>query len=298
MNQSLNKQTTRNLIIFTFVVLLSGWLGYYLDQQLPAQPGEETLGMALWLVLPLLSTLVLRAFAGDGWKDIGLKPGLNTNAKWYIVSFVIFPVVTAAILLIGWFLGWIDFGNFKTGDYLSVFAASLIPNFIKNIFEEFVWRGYLTTKLLRLKINDFWLYLIVGAVWGAWHIPYYLFFLPEAHITQILPVGRAIFAVLAVVTMIFWTVMYVELYRLTRSIWPAVILHMAEDSIINHLVIDHHIFIAPGTEIFISPVTGIISMVFYLVVGLGLRKIRKGNITGLGIHYRPAENERILSFHE
>lgn len=268
-------KTTRNILIFTLVVLLSGWLGYYLDQSMPPQPGEETLGMALWLVLPLLTTLLLRAFAGDGWKDIGFRPRLGENAKWYFVSFLIFPLVTALILIMGRLLGWIDFSHFKTGDYLSVFAASLLPNFIKNIFEEFVWRGYLTTKLLQLQIKDTWLYLIVGGIWGIWHLPYYLFFLPEGQISQILPVERGVFALLAIVTMIFWTVMYVELYRITGSIWPAVILHMSEDSVINHLVLDQHIMIAPGKEFLISPISGILSMVLYLLVGLTLRQLRE-----------------------
>lgn len=266
---------TRNILIFTLVVLLSGWLGYYLDQSMPPQPGEETLGMALWLVLPLLTTLLLRAFAGDGWKDIGFRPRLGENAKWYFVSFLIFPLVTALILIMGRLLGWIDFSHFKTGDYLSVFAASLLPNFIKNIFEEFVWRGYLTTKLLQLQIKDTWLYLIVGGIWGIWHLPYYLFFLPEGQISQILPVERGVFALLAIVTMIFWTVMYVELYRITGSIWPAVILHMSEDSVINHLVLDQHIVIAPGKEFLISPISGIVSMILYLLVGLTLRQLRE-----------------------
>jgi len=294
-NQLFKSLTICNLLIFTSVVLLSGWLGYYVDNIMPPQPAGETAGMALWLVLPLLSTLALRTFAGDGWKDIALRPRLYSNAKWYVVSFVIFPLVTAAILLIGWLLGWIDFNNFKTSDYFSVFAASLFPNFIKNIFEEFVWRGYLTSKLLQLKLNDWWLYLIVGAIWGAWHIPYYLFFLPEAQIAQILPVAPVVFALLAIVTMIFWTVMYVELYRITGSIWPAVILHMAEDSIINHLVTDRHITIAPGTEIFISPITGVLSMVFYLIVGLWLRKIRKGNTFRFDTLVHSSENKKVLS---
>lgn len=274
----MRNRTTRNILLFTVIVLFSGWIGYYLDQSMPSPPGPETPGMALWLVLPLLTTLLLRAFAGDGWKDIGLKPRLTKNIKWYFLSFIIFPLVTAVVLILGKLFGWISFVHFKAGDYLTVFAASLLPNFIKNIFEEFVWRGYLTTKLLHLKLKDIWIYLIVGGVWGAWHIPYYLFFLPESHISQILPVERSAFALLAILTMIFWSVMYVELYLITRSIWPAVILHMAEDSVINHLVIDGHIIIAPGKEILISPVIGIFATVFYLLVGLTLRSIRKEKI--------------------
>lgn len=271
----MKNRTIRNLIIFTLIVFLSGWIGYFADQSIPPRPGEETLGIGLWLILPLLTTLLLRGFAGDGWKDIGLKPLFVAKGKWYLISVAIFPAVTAVVLLVGKLFAWIDFSGFRTGDYLSVFAVSLLPNFIKNIFEEFVWRGYLTTKLLQLKVRDGWLYLLVGGIWGAWHIPYYLFFLPGSDITQILPVDREIFAVLAILTMICWTVMYVELYRITGSIWSVVVLHMTEDSVINHLVTDHHISILPGKEIWISPVTGILPTILYVLIGLAIRKIGK-----------------------
>ena len=276
----MKNRTTRNVIIFSIVVLLSGWIGHYIDQNIPAQSGEETPGMGLWLILPLVTTALLRAFAGDGWKDIGLKPRLATNFKWYIVSILIFPLVTAIVLFIGWLSGWISFSNFRMEGYMALFATALVPSFIKNIFEEFVWRGYLTSKLASLKLRDTWIYLVVGLIWGAWHIPYYLFFLPEAQIYQILPVDRLVFALIAIVAMIAWTIMFVEIYLVTRSIWPVVVLHMIEDSVINHLVIDQHITIAPGKEMFVSPIVGVVPMTIYIVVGFILRGIRKQKLTG------------------
>jgi Co/Zn/Cd efflux system component len=68
--------------------------------------------------------------------------------------------------------------------------------------------------------------------------------------------------------------MFVELYRLTKSIWPVVLLHMIEDSLINHLVIDRHITIVSGKEILVSPIAGIITAILYVGVGLLLRKYR------------------------
>ncbi len=68
--------------------------------------------------------------------------------------------------------------------------------------------------------------------------------------------------------------MFVELYRITKSIWPVVILHMIEDSLINHLVIDGYITISSGKEILISPIIGIIASILYVIVGLLLRKNR------------------------
>ena len=75
--------------------------------------------------------------------------------------------------------------------------------------------------------------------------------------------------------MIFWSVMFIELYRVTKSIWPGVVLHMVEDSLINPLVISGFISIAAGKEILISPIIGIITSILYLLIGFGIRTYRR-----------------------
>jgi uncharacterized membrane protein len=267
-------KTIRNIIIFAIVAITCGWFGVFADKFVEQQPEGESLGMGIWLVFPLLTVILLRLFAGDGWKDLGIRPNFKGNLKWYAIAVLIYPLVTAIVLLLGKIFGWIDFANFRTNVYLTGFVTTLLPNFIKNIFEESVWRGYLTTKLLKEKVKDIWLYLIVGGIWGVWHLPYYLCFLPEADMYQILPVGRLAFALVAITSMICWTVMFVEFFRLTKSIWSVVILHMVEDSVINHLVIDGHIVIVAGKEFLISPIAGIITSTLYLGAGLFLRQKR------------------------
>lgn len=269
-----NRKVIRNLIFFTVIVILSGWLGILIDRIIPEQPEGDSLGMGIWLVLPLLAVIALRAFAGDGWKDAALNPRLKLNAIWYAVAFLIFPLVTSIVLLIGKVFGWIDLSNFSFSDFVPVFLGLLVFEFIKNIFEESVWRGYLTTKLIKLNLSDLSLYLIVGLIWSIWHLPYYMEFLPEEVITSVLPVSRFAFFLVGVFTMTAWTVMFVEIFRLTNSIWPAVLLHAVEDAIINPLIIDGHISIASGMEIFISPICGIIPTSIYLMIGLWLRRRR------------------------
>jgi hypothetical protein len=85
------RKQIRNLVIFTAIAALSGWLGVLTDKLIPEQPEGDSLGMGIWLVLPLLMVIVLRTFAGDGWKDAALRPGLKSNAIWYGLSFIIFP---------------------------------------------------------------------------------------------------------------------------------------------------------------------------------------------------------------
>jgi hypothetical protein len=269
-----DKRTVRNIILFTIIVIVSGWLGVLIDKVIPEQPEGDTLGMGIWLVLPLLAVIGLRTFAGDGWKDAALRPRLKSSAIWYVVAFLIFPVTTGIVLMIGSILGWIDLTNFHITAFIQVFFNLLLFEFIKNIFEESVWRGYLTVKLIKLNLDDFSLYLVVGLIWSVWHMPYYMEFLPESVITSVLPVSRFTFFLVATFTMTVWTVMFVEIFRLTNSIWPVVLLHAVEDAVINPLVIDGHISISSGMEIFISPISGIIPTALYLGIGLWLRKRR------------------------
>src|SRR5690606_34160799 len=164
--------------------------------------------------------------------------------------------------------------GFDRQAYLTGFFAALLPNFVKNIFEETVWRGYLAAKLIRLRLNDFRIYLIVGVVWGAWHFPYYLYFLPSTVLEQVLPINKIPFALFAIFTMICWSIMYVELYRIVNSIWPVVLLHMVEDATVNHLIMDLHVVVETGKEIFISPISGLITSAVYVIIGLSLRQRR------------------------
>lgn len=268
-------KTKRNLLIFIVVILLSGWLGVFVDLFIPEQPKGDTLGMGIWLVFPLLTTILLRVFAGDGWRDIGLLPNLKGNIKWYIVSLLVYPVITSIVLLLSYIFGWMDFSNFNLDVLVSVFVGGLLIQFVKNFFEESVWRGYLTSKLSSLKVNEFWLYFIVGGVWGAWHIPYFLVFLSESDIFSVLPVNRWLFALIGIVTMICWTVMYTEIYLMTKSIWPLVLMHMTEDALVNPLILDGYIKSAQGKEFLVSPTAGIITTMLYLMVGCLLRTKRK-----------------------
>lgn len=268
------KKNIRNLILFSLIALSSGWLGLWVDRFIE-QPAEgESLGMGIWLVLPLVTVVLIRLISHEGWQDLKLKPQFKGNLKGYMLALLIYPVVTGMVLLIGQLLGWIEFSNFRTDLYIAGFLSSLLPGFIKNIFEESVWRGYLTTGLINEKLRDIWIYIIVGGIWGLWHMPYYLHFLPEADLYQVLPVSRLTFAIWAVISMTCWTVMFVELFRFTKSLWPVVILHTIEDAVVNHLIIDKHIEIQSGKEILISPIAGIITSILYLGMGIWLREER------------------------
>ena len=270
----MTEKDIRNIWIFIFFVIISGWIGVLVDSVLVAQPEGDSLGMGIWLILPLLTALIIILFSKESRQGLGLKPNLKGNMKWYLTSILIFTAVTAIVLLIGAAVGWIDFSLFNINAFILAFCSILLINFIINIFEETAWRGYLTSQLIKLNLSDLKLYLVVACVWAMWHLPYYLVFLPEADIWAVMPVNRVVYAVVAFTTFLSWTVMFTELFRVTKSVWPCVILHTVEDSLINHLVISGYISIAAGKEILISPINGIITSILYVVVGIGIRAYR------------------------
>ena len=277
MQNQISRTTIRNLVIFIFVVLAIGWIGWGLDV-LMDNPASEGLGILLWLITPLGACLLLRTFAGDGWKDFGIKPHFKGNALWYVIALLVYPVLTTLVLIIGRGLGLITFPNLSLhalGLVFQTFALGILPQFTKNIFEEAAWRGYLAPKVYSLRLNDFLGHFVVGLVWGAWHIPYYLFFLDRGVLQNFTTLGLEAFIPLSIVVMISWAMVYGEIRLLTNSIWPAVLMHTVEDAFLNQLFTEHHIQIMPGTDWLVSPMNGLISIFLFIMVGVGLRQLRK-----------------------
>ncbi|OAM31603.1 CAAX protease [Eikenella sp. NML03-A-027] len=279
------KKIKRNIIIFTIFSTLCGWIGYLIDiatnqanyENIGTTTGEGgSLGLLLWLASPLICTIILRTFGGDGWKNSGFDPNFKQNKMMYLISLLIYPTVTVIVILLGTMTGSIKFPstNITIGTYIGILLVQIAAQFIKNIFEKSVWRGYLTNQLLKLKLSDLALYLLVGCIWWIWHLPYIMIFLSETEINNALPIGRVPFFLIGFVVVIAWSVMYTEIFRITKSLWPLVIAHTMEDAVINPLLLLGIVSIEKNHAIFFSLSLGMIPTTLYLIVGLTIRNRR------------------------
>ena len=213
--------------------------------------------------------------AGDGWKDFGLRPSLQGNVIWYVVSLLIYPVVAGVVLAIGAVLGLVTAPNFSFSLLLSVFAGGLVAAFIKNIFEEFAWRGYLAPKVYSLGLNAYVGHAVVGLIWGCWHIPYLLFLLDPALIQATTTQSMATFIPLAIVNLIAASIVYGELRLLTNSVWPPLLLHTIGNALVDVLVVQGFVRLAPGTDWLVSPGhQSLLTMVVFALMGIGLHQFR------------------------
>ena len=271
-----NKRTLRNVILFSFVAVVCGWVGVGVDKLLGQPSNLESLGALIFISSPILCMVLLRLFGGDGWKDLPLKPNFRRNARWYLFAIVVYPVVIGITLFVGKLFGWVDVSKFSIAAYFPVFIAAFLPQCLKNIFEESVWRGYLTVKVEQLTQNEWLVYLVVALVWQVWHLPYYLILLDDAYLASFFPFGNVLFVVTSFVVIGVWTIMYTEIFFLSRSLLLVVLMHAMEDSL-NPLIFDGFAVVSPDKALLVSPSFGLIPLLLYLVIGLWLRRIRKSS---------------------
>lgn len=271
MNESVSKRDKIVLAVFIFVTIMAGIFGYLLDRVLTEQPEGNSLGMGLWLILPFFTGIVLQIINND-LNRIGIRPNFKSNLKWYLISILVFPCITLVSVIMAKISGGLIVRGIGFNALLALMFTRFFANFIKNIFEEFAWRGSLFLYLKKTGMNDWYLYLTNGLIWGMWHITYYMFFLPDEYFTEI---SRPMMVITGIVLMIFWTPMFVEIRRLTDSVWPCVILHSMEDAVPTMLFVTANVFqIEERYSVMLDPISGIVSTMLVFFIGLGLRKCR------------------------
>ncbi len=130
---------------------------------------------------PSLSAIVLTAL-DDGPAGIGrlFKPLTHWRVSilWYAAALFLPLLIIVCAMLLSSLWGMppsILFGNINWVSVIPLFLFTMI--FGGPLGEEIGWRGYLLPHLLKSK-GDRLAGLIVGIVWGLWHLP--LFFIPDS----------------------------------------------------------------------------------------------------------------------
>ena len=269
-----NKKTLRNVILFSLVAISCGWIGVGVNQLLGEPSNLESLGSGIFIASPIVCMVLLRLLGGDGWKDFPLKPRFKQNTHWYIFAIAVYPVVIGITLFVGKLLGWVDVSKFSIATYLPVFATAFLPVFIKNILEETAFRGYLTVKMEQLTKNEWVIYVVVAFVCQIWHLPYNLVFLGDTYQATFFPYSKELFVLVSLVVIAVWTIMYTEIFFLSRSLLLVVLMHSMKDAL-NPLISEGFTVISPDKTLLLSPLFGLIPTLIYLTIGLYLRRIRK-----------------------
>ncbi|MCP4141744.1 MAG: CPBP family intramembrane metalloprotease [Chloroflexi bacterium] len=274
------KKTTRNIIIVALFTLGGGWLGVWLNKVTGnTQPPMQSLGALVWLVTPALSGILLRAFGRDGWKDAGFGLKLKKSWMWYLVAILVYPLAALLTFGLATLMGAISTDGFSTqgfSAYLSAAGIMMAGSLMKNIFEEFAWRGYLTPRLEAAKVPAMLNHLIVGVLWWAWHIPYYYYFLDRTVLSTYLGnMTIPTFLVLALISILPTSILFGELRLLSKSVWPVFILHNLINGLSMPLILNGFIKLNGTSGTILSPTNdGVITSILLGIVGLLLYRHR------------------------
>lgn len=258
--------------IFTVITLASGWIGLLVEDALGVPHSMQGPAALLWIMTPLLVGAVL-ALSDPSLRRPYAASWLPGRLRVYGVAIGVFPLSFAAAIAVGWAAGVLSPSGL--GAFGGVVVGSILPTALKNVAEEGAWRGYLTPALQRWRLPDPVLWLVVGTVWGIWHLPYYIWLLDESLTRSVYNVSPVVYALIAILLTICWAPLFTELRIRSGSVWPGLIAH----SIANLSQVPLSLGglpITPGWELLVSPLVGVIPNGIVLAAGLWLWARRVG----------------------
>jgi len=272
----------RNLVIFSFFTVGGGWLGIWLNNVTGnTMPPMQSLGALVWLTSPALAGFLLRALGGDGWKDSGFGLNLISGWKWYLVAILVYPLIALLVFGLASLFGFISADGFAAqgfGAYLSIVGVMFVGSLMKNFFEEFAWRSYLTPRLDATKIHPLLNHLITGVLWWSWHLPYYYYFLDRAVLESALTTSFPVFLAIGLVVLFPTAILFGELRLISKSTWTVFLLHNVINAFSMPLIINGFIKVNGTMGTIFTPTNeGIVTSLLMGAVGLILYQRRMKN---------------------
>lgn len=243
MKKAIFDKEDKNLILFFIISLGWSYLFWILEISTEKRFYVAPFG-------PTLAAFFL-TFLNEGFAGIKnlLKRSLsfNFNKIWFIPTFLLMPTIIGLSLLIAiLFKEKVAESPVFKQPFIIVPAFFMIFFFGGPLAEEFGWRGYALDRLQK-RFNALSSSLILGLIWGLWHLP--LFFMKDQQIYKNIPIPFFIIGTILLSFLFTW------IYNNTnKSIFTSLIFHTMGN--LSH-------FIFPATS---SRIGGLSSLILNLFV--------------------------------
>ena len=198
-----------------------------------------------WVLMwaPAAASVVARLVLHEGFSDVSFRVGGRRG--WKAIGFaLIFPILVGLISYgTAWTTGLVHFSPQPISLAAPFLAESTPPVlvFVINLAlaatvvtilsvrtaagEEIGWRGYMLTRLIDAGVPM--PIFVSGVIWGLWHVP---LILGGVYLTGPPP---ALAALLWMIVATSFSFVFARLRLETGSVWPAIALHAAWNSIIQ-----------------------------------------------------------------
>ncbi len=240
--------TARQLIVFFVIAFVLTWAAWIPVFRYPDQVPSQISFIGLFA--PALSALLVAGLANgkSGILNIFRKYFTwHLDVKWSLLAFLLIPVIFlfAALLITK-----VNFQRLWIGNSWLFIAGSFLFLIVINSGEEVGWRGFALPRLQEVLGNPLLASLILGIIWGVWHLPEYL---NPAQSSFPFPV----FLLFTTGISILYTVLY---NRSSGSILVAVILHASTD--IMPRIMNIGVF-TTSTWLWITALTWVVALLLY-----------------------------------
>lgn len=252
------------VIIFTFESYVKPIMGTFGLPLVSLHPTNATDVPVISMVIAIIGiltviTLNLKKKRREHLKSSKLFFGKN------LMNYLIIPLLLSFIIIFTYLLNYISGLGIPGKEFkLSLFFSTLIPSIILSLLvlwpnyfgEEYGWRAYLQDRLFIL-FGGYKGVLILGIIWGLWHIPLILI--------GVLYPGQPILGIFLMVlsTIVMGIILSYAVLK-TGSIWIAVLLHLIPDTIYPTA----NLFIATSINPIFAFGTGIYGLAFLAVFSL------------------------------
>ncbi|MEV7006181.1 CPBP family intramembrane glutamic endopeptidase [Streptosporangium sp. NPDC051022] len=269
-----------NFAVFAAVTVGGGWLFVALDRATGQSAGTGsvtsasggTSGQGLWIAVPALVALALHFLSRDGAGPLGLTLRFAHRTRWFAFATVLAPAVTAVLVVAAAATGAATFSlTPRPGEppLLVAFATTLGFLLVKNLLEEFVFRGYGTRTAMALGLRGLAPHMLVGLVWGLWHLPLYTVWMSQADLRRTTTLPWSWYLPVFLVGLMALAVLYGEMRVRTGSIWPGVVFHTVSNALATPLLLNGHLsFEGHGDALFGIASNSVFSVLLFGGTGL------------------------------
>lgn len=194
---------------------------------------------------PGFAALLMLRRRGTSWREIGW----GWTGRWEWIAFVAVMCAGVSVYALAWITGVAgfpdpaavasiasDFGwrtmptSFIVGGYaMLTMTLGMVPAITSALGEEIGWRGYLVPRLAS-GYSFTATSLITGCIWAVWHYPMFI-------VADYDRGGQLWYSIVCFTTLLLAASVISAWLRLkTGSIWPAVILHAANNLLVQDVL--------------------------------------------------------------
>ena len=258
----------------TIAIVISGiftlWLGGRLEQS-PDLAGLNLLG---WLVEPAIFVAIYLTLGGI-WPRAGMIPRFRGNGGWFLLAATLSATLAGILLLINQVTGLVELSPaaMKAGAMVGLTSIGVFA--VKNVVEEFIFRGFLTGSFAETRLAGLLGHVLTGLIWAVWHLVYWYTLLPEGKIAEVSGLSTHALVLIGFIALPLQSILLGELRLITGSIWPGWLLHTLNNAFMAGLVAANAVPRGNFTAMVFTPVDiGLVYTGSMAIIGLFMWRAR------------------------